>query len=920
MSTFELLELLQLLRDMNQDRNSASIDASSGRSRAATIPDMSLLYTEQLPEDRIDLLLRLLFLCRIFIQYILAVCPPPHQAHHFDTLNSPLAIPTSDGASASVSSSSSALNAAAFDASGRPPVGSTVDLEGGDASTLPVSTSAAMPRNRSWFAWWSGNPVEDSSAAHPEMESRVNVPSVSPPPEEEGLDASFSPPQILPPPSIPPDHDPGVQDQLLHSLQSLFTSGNLLSRFVSSLVQACVQIPLTPSGIDLKVELLNVILVLLSSQMYAPPEDATNGLRFFRLIPSDLTPQLVQVMLQQYIAVNDHLPEHHDPASQNSASTSSSSSGPLSPSAAGSARLPHQVKHTLTRAAKGAFALILWPLKLPVRLFRLLFGTDEISHHALSRRSLMLLVILANQSEFPEFRAALGEITDSDLASLILSSSTDLDGAGSPGMSPSSAAPGHSVSFSALYNLFCSNLECEDGDFLLLYAFLMSNSSFKEFVLARTDIDALVVPLLQHLYREAVAGGARLRSRTEGHSSWAVEDPDMDEEEEENQEETRRRYVYVLLIILLVLTQDVAFCESVHSHVYVSGAHLAGWLTEERSPAAASLFSGSPLIPQFLSAAAALSGDRTARGGGAGVEGDTGSSRLRHRRPSVVLHAAKGLGNQLIMPLSALAGFVMGRGSGDSGQSSRHLVDRSGCSLGSLTFIVILRLLVLNLTQDPYIHGTCVGVLSNLARHASGLHPYACHRLVKLLELLARRFLPVALTPAVANVPGESKSDASGGGMGTAARAMDAAKEADSIIVSALRIVTDCLSARLIASNTFLVYELLYSRNSAIEPFRGHRRYWGNVEHLCAVIYHIQSVCSVPSSAPFIVFFYRFPCSLPLQYVCEGCDRGSEKFCLESLGCHPRRSLSLACRCVGELWIVSSLLLCSCCSSFSALF
>lgn len=102
---------------------------------------------------------------------------------------------------------------------------------------------------------------------------------------------------------------------------------------------------------------------------------------------------------------------------------------------------------------------------------------------------------------------------------------------------------------------------------------------------------------------------------------------------------------------------------------------------------------------------------------------------------------------------------------------------------------------------------------------------------------------------------------------------LEAAREADGIITAALRIVTDSLGARHIASNSFLVYELLYNRGTAIEPFRSHRRYWGKVEQLCAIVYHFKSVVVALLSVSlwFFLFVLCWECSIAL--FCIGFDR-----------------------------------------------
>jgi hypothetical protein len=86
------------------------------------------------------------------------------------------------------------------------------------------------------------------------------------------------------------------------------------------------------------------------------------------------------------------------------------------------------------------------------------------------------------------------------------------------------------VSFGSLYTAIGRSLKGEAG-VLLCYALLHRNGSFHEFCLARSDIEVLLMPLLEALYRAP--------------------------EQTANQ-------LYMLLIIILMLSQDSAFAQNVH--------------------------------------------------------------------------------------------------------------------------------------------------------------------------------------------------------------------------------------------------------------------------------------------------------------------------------------------------------------------
>lgn len=86
------------------------------------------------------------------------------------------------------------------------------------------------------------------------------------------------------------------------------------------------------------------------------------------------------------------------------------------------------------------------------------------------------------------------------------------------------------VSFGALYTALGRSLKGEAG-VLLCYALLHRNATFQEFCLARSDIELLLMPLLEALYRAP---------------------------------EQSAKQLYMLLIIILMLSQDSAFAQNVH--------------------------------------------------------------------------------------------------------------------------------------------------------------------------------------------------------------------------------------------------------------------------------------------------------------------------------------------------------------------
>eukprot|EP01136_Pigoraptor_vietnamica_P001775 Opistho-1_new@28841 len=147
-----------------------------------------------------------------------------------------------------------------------------------------------------------------------------------------------------------------------------------------------------------------------------------------------------------------------------------------------------------------------------------------------AERALMLLLVLSNhwRAGSPKgkgvgnpFAAALADFRDTHV----------FDG-------EEDERPPFRMAFASLYAALC-----RAPPVLLLYDLLHGNDAFLSFVLSRTDIEALVVPILRLLYRA----------------------PELDSQQ-----------VYLLLIVLLILTQDKPFCAGVHGIVLPT----ASWLTE----------------------------------------------------------------------------------------------------------------------------------------------------------------------------------------------------------------------------------------------------------------------------------------------------------------------------------------------------
>ncbi|MEQ2199658.1 hypothetical protein XENOCAPTIV_007294, partial [Xenoophorus captivus] len=98
------------------------------------------------------------------------------------------------------------------------------------------------------------------------------------------------------------------------------------------------------------------------------------------------------------------------------------------------------------------------------------------------------------------------------------------------------------INFNSLYTALCEQQRSDQAT-LLLYTLLHQNANMRTYILSRTDMDNLVLPILEILYH--------------------VEDRNS-------------HHVYMALIILLILTEDDAFNRSIHEVVLKN----ISWYTE----------------------------------------------------------------------------------------------------------------------------------------------------------------------------------------------------------------------------------------------------------------------------------------------------------------------------------------------------
>ncbi|XP_002194328.1 dymeclin isoform X6 [Taeniopygia guttata] len=136
----------------------------------------------------------------------------------------------------------------------------------------------------------------------------------------------------------------------------------------------------------------------------------------------------------------------------------------------------------------------------------------------LASQSLLLLLVLANLTDTPD--------TPNPYRQAIMSFKNTQDNTAFSSSNPHA----FQINFNSLYTALCEQQRSDQAT-LLLYMLLHQNSNVRTYVLARTDIENLVLPILEILYHV---------------------------------EERNSHHVYMALIILLILTEDDGFNRSIH--------------------------------------------------------------------------------------------------------------------------------------------------------------------------------------------------------------------------------------------------------------------------------------------------------------------------------------------------------------------
>uniref|UniRef100_A0A674NEB1 Dymeclin n=1 Tax=Takifugu rubripes TaxID=31033 RepID=A0A674NEB1_TAKRU len=272
---------------------------------------------------------------------------------------------------------------------------------------------------------------------------------------------------------------------------------DLLEELLSNLIHLIVEVPLLDITYSILFEAVTTLLVLFSYQLFHK-EILRNGIIYQHIMKGrclSLTSRLVKTLLYNFIRQekcpppSSHVFEPKDDGGLLYGLASGVASGLWS---------------VFTLGGAGSKA-----------------GIDE-EHNPLplSNQSLLLLLVLANLTDGPDwpnpYRQAITCFRNTQDTS-------------------SSAEQPHSfqINFNSLYTALCERQRSDQAT-LLLYTLLHQNANMKTYMLSRTDMDNLVLPILEILYH--------------------VEDRNS-------------HHVYMALIILLILTEDDTFNRSIHEVV-----------------------------------------------------------------------------------------------------------------------------------------------------------------------------------------------------------------------------------------------------------------------------------------------------------------------------------------------------------------
>ncbi|KAI4342710.1 hypothetical protein MLD38_027301 [Melastoma candidum] len=290
---------------------------------------------------------------------------------------------------------------------------------------------------------------------------------------------------------------------------------------VENLVMNCViscisSVDVSSTTYILHQELLNFMLVAMATQLRCGPSPGPRDVNPFidaaMAQETSLTSLLVQKLLLNYLI---------RPHTSHGGATYSSDGGQAG---------------VLQRVGSLAANLVLLPINL------LVSSRGEVSRSPLAEYSVLMLLILIHYRKCHVSDESMLRESDPSAKANSLSKETAsfcdnpyckaLEQARDVEYVEVNASDGPvaKVPFGPLFNTLTACLANESA-VLLLYSLVQGNSAFLEYVLVRTDVDTLLMPILETLY---------------------------------NASRRSSNHIYMLLIILLILSQDSTFNASIH--------------------------------------------------------------------------------------------------------------------------------------------------------------------------------------------------------------------------------------------------------------------------------------------------------------------------------------------------------------------
>ncbi|CAF1168576.1 unnamed protein product [Rotaria sordida] len=285
---------------------------------------------------------------------------------------------------------------------------------------------------------------------------------------------------------------------------------SLMTIFVDTLFRTTIMLPVDSSTYGLHLEVLNTLLSLLSIQMCAKEAIFISSIysifmhRLDPLLISEFTRTLLEHFIKQ-IECPPFLAADSTDGSKNESGSLFKIGQTVASSLWSVVTLGMSSSSTST-ATEGTATSI--------------DSIKDLRNRHLSNQSIHLLLILSNHFTNDihrnPYRLALLHFTDTQDSPTNLPDSEPL--------------PWFSIDYHRLYDVLCQTVHTDQST-LLLYLLLHRNQHFKAYVISRTNIDQIVLPVLRVIYTSA---------------------------------EQNSHHIYMSLIILLILSEDDFFNRTIH--------------------------------------------------------------------------------------------------------------------------------------------------------------------------------------------------------------------------------------------------------------------------------------------------------------------------------------------------------------------